>query len=640
MYHKKKIVFLLFSFSILNIFSLLNASMDFIENRGKTISNLYYEDYGEFKNLDSNNFVYDIKRMKDLKLDVGDFVYPNINDRDKYKKLYDKYLKAGEIRSDIWENFNSGNPEADILAWLYKRNIDGNEKMFSDGIRQYFIAEILRNNGEYDLALKAYYAVILHFSKAACWNSEGTFVWYLAPAALEKINLILRENPNMNLKLENAYVYVVNGNDTDFSNDKITINPGRFVKINHRNHEKHLLVSHSKKYGNIDIVKYNNGDWSIFIDGEKTLVKGITYSPVKVGGKSSAQNDWMFLDSNNNGILDVNEVWVDKNSNNELDFEEEKISDFKLLQEMGINAIRMYHMKNSSVYDSTEYNKSLMREIYNKYKIRFILGDFLGSYGIGSGGKYTDYKDQNQRRMMKENVKQMVLDHKDEPYVLMWIIGNENDMPDTSGGVNYTNTNARECPDDYASFLAEVIDMIHAIDKNHPVILANMTLDFIENYKKAKVDMDIFGINLYMGKDGFGVIWDNIKRILNIPMLITEYGCDAYFTGVGEDEKGQEIYHLGCWKDIYFNSCFGNGTGNSIGGVIFEWLDEWWKSGQDPKIHVTSSQSQLPFPDNAANEEWFGIVGQGNGKHSPFQRNLRKAYFMYKNLLNNKIYKE
>lgn len=633
----RKFLFLFFIFFVFNIFIPLFASIDFINNRGVKVHNFNYEEYGNFKNLNSDNFVYNIRDMKKLKLDAGDFVYPNINDRDKYRNLYDKYLKAGYIKSDIWENFDSGNPEADILAWLYRRNIDGNEKIFSDGIRQYFIAEILRNNGEYDLALKAYHAVIVYFSKAACWNSDGTFVWYLAPAALEKINLILRENSDIGLKLEDAYVYVANGNDTDFSNDKVTVNPGRFVKINDSNFKKdNVSISNSKKYGNIDIINYSNGDWGLFIDGEKTLIRGITYSPVKVGGKSSDQNAWMFLDSNNNGVLDVNEVWIDKNNNNELDFDEEKISDFKLLKDMGINAIRMYHMKNPSFYDSSEYNKKLMREIYSKYGIRFILGDFLGSYGIGSGGKYTDYKDVEQKKMMMENVRQMVLDHKNEPYVLMWIIGNENDMPDTSGGVNYTNTNARECPDDYASFLSEVINMVHNIDPNHPVILANMTLDFMGNYKRAKVDMDIFGINLYMGKDGFGVMWENVKRNLGVPMLITEYGCDAYFTGVGEDEQGQEKYHLGCWKDIYFNSSFGNGSGNSVGGIIFEWLDEWWKSGQDPKVHVTTSQSQLPFPDNAANEEWFGVAGQGNGKNSPFQRNLRSSYFMYKDLFHKK----
>ena len=30
-------------------------------------------------------------------------------------------------------------------------------------------------------------------------------------------------------------------------------------------------------------------------------------------------------------------------------------------------------------------------------------------------------------------------------------------------------------------------------------------------------------------------------------------------------------------------------------------------------------------------EEWFGIISQGNGKHSPFMRQLRESYFVYQN---------
>jgi len=33
-------------------------------------------------------------------------------------------------------------------------------------------------------------------------------------------------------------------------------------------------------------------------------------------------------------------------------------------------------------------------------------------------------------------------------------------------------------------------------------------------------------------------------------------------------------------------------------------------------------------------EEWLGICGQGNGVRSPFLRELRKSYFLYKELWN------
>jgi hypothetical protein len=64
-------------------------------------------------------------------------------------------------------------------------------------------------------------------------------------------------------------------------------------------------------------------------------------------------------------------------------------------------------------------------------------------------------------------------------------------------------------------------------------------------------------------------------------------------------------------------------------------MDEWWKSGAAgwdgaPYEHDTQAQHRAPFPDGWAHEEWFGIVSMGNGNDSPFLRQLRKTYFVYK----------
>ena len=84
-----------------------------------------------------------------------------------------------------------------------------------------------------------------------------------------------------------------------------------------------------------------------------------------------------------------------------------------------------------------------------------------------------------------------------------------------------------------------------------------------------------------------------------------------------------------------------SGSGNAIGGVLFEWMDEWWKAGPpptfDPAIHDTIGQFTGPFPDGWSYEEWYGIVAQGDGSNSPFERQLRKAYFLFKDELWNPI---
>ena len=115
-----------------------------------------------------------------------------------------------------------------------------------------------------------------------------------------------------------------------------------------------------------------------------------------------------------------------------------------------------------------------------------------------------------------------------------------------------------------------------------------------------------------------------------------------------EAEEAQAEYHRGCWEDIYYNSA-GYGVGNAIGGVVFEFVDEWWKAGPpylfDPAVHDTKGydfrakkylQGNFagPFPDGWMYEEWLGICGQGDGTLSPFLRRLRKSYYMYKDLWN------
>jgi len=112
-------------------------------------------------------------------------------------------------------------------------------------------------------------------------------------------------------------------------------------------------------------------------------------------------------------------------------------------------------------------------------------------------------------------------------------------------------------------------------------------------------------------------------------------------------ELAQANYLRGCWEDMYYNSA-GYGVGNVIGGVQFEFLDEWWKAGPppqfDPAVHDTQGidyasgeylpgNFTAPFPDGWMHEEWLGICSQGErGKYSPFLRQLRPAYYLFQRM--------
>lgn len=385
----------------------------------------------------------------------------------------------------------------------------------------------------------------------------------------------------------------------------------------------------ARRGGKVACVKYCNGQWGLEVDGEPFIVRGVYYAPTKVGAHYAW--NWMSADENKNGINDVAyETWVDKNRNNKRDQDELTEGDFKLLKEMGCNTIR--------IMNTLDINKELLRDLYKKYGIRVLICDPFGAYTVHSMASWsvgTDYTHPEQRRLMKEAVIQTVMECKDEEWLLCYVLGNENNMPSDYIGINATRTKAVTQPREYAEFLNEVAEDIHRLDPDHPVGVGNMELHLVNYYAKYAPALDFIGVNSYPGSGGFGALWARAKRLVDRPILITEYGCDAYWTGKGIDEDAQEEYHRNGWEDIMRNVAGAVGEGNCVGGMVFEWLDEWWKAPNDPY----AEQSKLPnasmaFPDGCSQEEFLGIAGQGDGRHSPYLRDLRKVYYMYKRVWN------
>lgn len=589
-----------------------------------------YGKYGEFTGIGTDDYKYAVKDQVGLSDAAGEGIFPNTSGI-RWDPLYQEIKKENRLEGSHWDFVRSPDLQASFFKWALAPE--------SAGIRQYYTAVILEKSGLIKHAIKAYYATVIHFPKTTGWTYWHT-PWYVGPACLARIQYLCKKYPQVNMKLVDAEIRVENGYDNDIGNDRFIIRPGRIIK-NHmpetitdkvRHYiDKKIARSHVRRElgrGKVRLVQYESGDWQMFVDNKPYMINGVTYAVVKVGESpdEGTQKNWMDYDDNHNGKCDgPYDAFVDANQNNRQDPNEPSVGDFELMKRMGVNTLRLYHQP-------FPLKKEILRDLYNRYGIRVVIGDFLGKYAMGSGATWqegTDYDNPKHQQAMLDSVRQMVMEHKDEPYILMWLLGNEN--------VYGVACNADKKPESFFRFVNEAARLIKSMDPDHPVAVASGDILYLDKYGKNCPDVDVFGANAYRGEQGFGNYWSDIKRLTDKPAIVTEYGCPAYVYCYNQQdaEKDQADYLQGSWEDIEENAAFGEGSGNALGAFLFEYLDEWWK-GYEPSVHDTKGLWVGPFPDGYMHEEWLGVAGQGDGQMSPFLRHLRKSYFTYQKLWKNR----
>jgi|GEM_PF-682096 len=619
-----------------------------------------YAKYGRFEKVGEEGYRYVMTDSAGLAKAVGEGIWPNTSDV-MANPLWKKMEESGWMRNSHWENVDFKAPTPMYFSWATAGEDPGRKLFYTAEALKY--AGMMQNDmGLIVQALKAYHAIMIHFPGTVMYAPEKAYLWYVANAAQSKIIYLLDKYPNLKTEYKDAFVFVRNEYDIMPENDVITCNPGRFVKVASKEEPKAAkgkpakaakadpepTVVAQRGKGEVQVRRFSNGHWQMFVKDKPFTVQAVLYEPTPVGDSphDHSLRNWQQVDENKNGKADgPYDSWVDKNHNDKQDADEPTVGDFALMRDMGVNAIRFYHMPINRVeYDKGGMNKALLRDMYKTYGIRAIIGDLMGAYTVGSGADYevgTDYRDPKQCATMMKVIRDLVEDNKDEPYVLMWLLGNENNMNNQYGGVNATHTLAGVYPEAYGRFLNEVCKMIHEIDPNHPVGIANLESQLIETYGKWAPEIDVLGINSYRGAEGFGNLFSYAQLRFDRPVVITEYGSDVLNVGkdtVFVDERSQLEYHRNAWENIVANSAGHKGTGNAIGGMIFEWVDEWWKSNKGPKeMHEYTKDSPMPFQDGWSSEEWLGLNGQGLGKHSPFLRQPREVCGYYKKVWNHAL---
>jgi hypothetical protein len=600
---------------------------------------IQYRKYGTFIGLGTGDYQYKITDRKGLGAAVGIGVYPSTS---VYKDpAFQKLTAAGKLRGVHWDFTNINDVQLSFYKWATAAE--------TPGVKQYFTAMALEKAGFTLQAIKAYHAVVVHFPKQVGWTVWHTPIYY-AQRAMDKIEFLTRTHPELGLRYINYKFRVKNGDDLDISNDEYQVlHPGFFkretnpLKINPPAVDvSGMKVIKSVGGDHVQLVKLQNGHWQMRVDGQPFMIRAIAYEPTPVGQSThdGSRTDWMQADLNTNGKYDgPYDSWVDKNQNNSQDSDEPVIGDFELMRQMGINALRHYHGAS---------NKQLLRDLYNNYGIMAVVGNLMGMYAVGSGADWyegTDFTNPEHREAMRKSIREMVMEHKDEPYLLMWVLSNEGNYGITGDKNKPTmlerlglGSKGKEQNEEMYSFANEMAVMIKELDPNHPVAFSNGEVIFIQKWKRLMPKIDIFGCNIYRGKDGFGKsFWQSVKRYVGKPIFITEYGCPSFHNQKSPEEAEvlQSEYLTGNWKDIWYNRA-GSGMGNALGGTLFQYVDEWWKAGPPPEFDAfqqdTVGDFKADFPDGWMHEEWLGITSQGDGSKSPYLRHLRQSYFDLKQL--------
>ena len=292
--------------------------------------------------------------------------------------------------------------------------------------------------------------------------------------------------------------------------------------------------------------------------------------------------------------------------------------EMSLLKNMGVNTIRVY----------TGIQPKWITYIYETYGIHTMLNHSFGRYGLTVNGAWvakTDYADPTTQTVLLKEITDVVNEYKNTPGLLMYLLGNENNY-----GLVWKGAETEDLPineDDYsvaAKYLYQMFNKaavaMKEMDLSHPVAICNGDLGFLDIVAKECKDVDIYGTNMYRGKS-FGDAFKRVKKELNMPIMFTEFGADAFNAVTNEeDQKMQAHFMVENWREIYQNAAGLGEAGNSLGGFTFQFSDGWWKFGQTKDLDVHDNNASwsnggyyIDFKEgkNNMNEEWFGICAKG-----------------------------
>jgi hypothetical protein len=292
---------------------------------------------------------------------------------------------------------------------------------------------------------------------------------------------------------------------------------------------------------------------------------------------------------------------------------------------MGANTIRLWN------WNGTANHLDFLDKGYNNGVNPIYV---IAGYWINGGLNIDPSSPNNVREQLKNDFRAMVAAHKNHPAILMWCIGNELNADWMYGG----------SLNDLFSLINEMAAEAHEEEgaNYHPVTTALIDVNLINiitSYDAAVPSLDVWGANVFRGNT-FGSLFNDYKTVSNKPLVILEYGIDAYDNAHGNEYEiigtpYQAGYAEALWNEIVANSDV------CVAGSIMAYSDEWWKGkygtgtgcpDNNPAYHGTCGYAASSHPDGYSNEEWWGIMRIVDHGSAPDIVEPRAIYYRLKAL--------
>ena len=248
----------------------------------------------------------------------------------------------------------------------------------------------------------------------------------------------------------------------------------------------------------------------------------------------------------------------------------------KRLAQMGFQAIRVYELPAENADDANR-TKEIFRRLYNQYGIKVLIGDWAG---LNDG---TDFKDPRALARVHRHIDKLVMTYCEEPWVLGWQLGNENNYH-IQGGILGHEIDLDAAG--YYTFMDTLAGQVKAqLGRHHLtqfVSLGQGDLTEAEAHLIAgEKNFDAVGINCYReDPSAFDQVISLAANNLKIPVYFSEVGKPA---SDAASEKQQSDYLRDVCR-IAFSHCAGRmRSGVVLGAFVHEATDEAWKKFEHGK---------------------------------------------------------